>query len=237
MKTRLLFFVVLVLFSLPVISAKSSDIFIDYLSSKIYSDCQDKDIIIKENYIANSNGESINIFHNNSYDYSAVRKTIEIFGKYEPYEFFQGSCENKGVSLSGRIGCGILSCGNSKLDINQYTYFWNGERIDVPQETTNIAINNNGNLAQGLNNCNLEQKQIKNELNNCTVNIGNLKEKFSWYSLISNILISFLGSAVFYLLLYKHGDTRRKKKAIIISVISFILLIAASFFVRYEIIN
>ena len=48
-----------------------------------------------------------------------------------------------------------------ELDINQYTYFWNDERVDVPKETTNIAINNQGNLAQGLSNCNIQQEQYR----------------------------------------------------------------------------
>lgn len=115
-------------------SAKSSDIFIDYLTDMIYEDCQGNDIQINQPYIINTKtNESVDVI-TWPYSYQDLRRIIELFGEMEPFAFYQGTCENKGVSISGADGCGILACQDNRLDINQYTYFWNGVRVAVPKE-------------------------------------------------------------------------------------------------------
>jgi hypothetical protein len=127
--------IMIVSFALGTItSAKSSDIFIDYLTDMVYEDCQGNDIQINQPYIINiKTNESVDVI-TWPYGYQDLRRIIELFGEIEPFAFFQGSCENKGVSISGADGCGILTCQNNRLDINQYTYFWNGIRVAVPKE-------------------------------------------------------------------------------------------------------
>jgi len=100
----------------------------------IYEDCQGEDIQINQPYIINTKtNQSIDAI-TWPYSYQDLRRIIELFGELEPFAFFQGSCENKGVTISGADGCGILTCQDNRLDINQYTYFWNGVRVAVPKE-------------------------------------------------------------------------------------------------------
>jgi hypothetical protein len=220
----------LMLISFNVVTAKSSDLFTDHLSSIIYHDCQGKDLLIKEPFIIDTTtNKTISRINWPLYDNGKLRQLIELFGTSEPWDFFQGTCDNRGVSIGGaKDACGILKCGNNTLDINQYTYFWNGERVDVPQETTNIAINNQGNLVQGLAN-NVQQNQSTTELNNCTISFGDLSNKIDLYSNIVGLIISILGSSLFYLIYYRKADKVRKNKAILISIICFILFLIITY--------
>jgi hypothetical protein len=115
-------------------STKSSDIFIDHLTNMIYEDCKGSDIKINKPYIIITEINEPIVLIKWPYRYQDLRRIIELFGEIEPFAFFQGTCENKGVSISGADGCGILTCQDNRLDINQYTYFWNGVRVAVPKE-------------------------------------------------------------------------------------------------------
>lgn len=232
MENKFILLIIILLICVSPVMAKSSDIFIDHLSSIVYVGCQGKDLIIKEPFIVNTRTNETITLIPWAYSYETLRKVIQIFGDMEPWNFFQGTCENKGVTIGGsKDACGILKCGDNTLDINQYTYLWNGERVDVPKETTNIAINNQGNLVQGLSNCNIKQEQFKTELQNCTIMFDNQKEKIGWYSNIANILISFFVSATIYLLLYPRGDKKRRKKAILIAFFCFIIFNIITFLI------
>ncbi len=124
--------------------AKSSDLFIDYLTDEVYSDCVGKDLNIKEPFIQNTlTNKSVTLVPW-PYDKSTLRRIIELLGNYEPWDFFQGTCENRGVSIGGsKNGCSVLSCGDNKLDINQFTYFWNDERVDIPREEFTTVYGDN----------------------------------------------------------------------------------------------
>ncbi|MFA5259014.1 MAG: hypothetical protein WC402_02975 [Candidatus Pacearchaeota archaeon] len=157
---KLIFLWLMIFLLTSLVNATSSSLFVDHLSKTIYNDCQNKDIIIKEGYIQNTlTNKSVTILPW-QYSYDNVHRIIEILGNYEPYEFFQGSCENKGVSISGIPGCKILSCGDKYLDVNQYTYFWNGVRVDVPKEefnTYNAQTSGDNSPAVAGNNNNIQQ--------------------------------------------------------------------------------
>ena len=76
----------------PTTPAKSSDIFIDYLTDMIYEDCQCKDIQINQPYIIDTKtNKSIDVIMW-PYSYQDLRRIIELFGETEPFAFFQGSC-------------------------------------------------------------------------------------------------------------------------------------------------
>ena len=134
MKRIILGFMIFSFLLVPTVSSKSSELFIDHVTDMIYQDCQGKDIQLNHSYIINTQtNQPINLLEW-PYGYQNLRRIIELFGEMEPLAFLAGTCEDKGVHISGRDGCGILTCENNKLDINQFTYFWNGIRISVPPE-------------------------------------------------------------------------------------------------------
>jgi len=233
-----LFFVLILISSTPVLG-KSSDSFIDHLSSIVYVGCQEEDLIIKENFIFNTLTDETVTLIPWPYSYENVWSIIEVLGRYEPFDDYANGCDVKEAQqlagknpsgwTKGKDGCRILTCGEHKLDINDYEYFWDSIRVDVPKETTNIAINNQGNLVQGLSNCNIKQEQYKAELNNCTIEVTNLNEKINWFSGIANLLISLLGGAILYLYFHPKGDKKRRKKALYLSIGLTILLLIITF--------
>ena len=127
-------FLLLGVMILSVATASSDNLFVDHLTDKVYQDCYEKDLHINKPYIVDTNtNKSVDLIKW-PYNYQVLRRIIELFGNIEPFAFFQGTCDNKGVTISGADGCGILTCNGHKLDINQYTYFWDGIRISVPRE-------------------------------------------------------------------------------------------------------
>jgi len=124
-----------------VTSAKSSDLFVNYLGEIIFEDCSRNDINIKEGFISlksdieNSN-KPLTTIKSGSYTLVNLTKIIQILGEREPFDQYFAGCgsnDNSGFSM-GKNGCKILSCSGHTLDINQYEYFWDGERIDLPRE-------------------------------------------------------------------------------------------------------
>jgi hypothetical protein len=242
--TKLSISILIFLFCVPFVVGVSSDLFIDYLATKIFSDCSGKNLIIKEPFIINTmTNETISLIPSGSYDYGTVRLLVKLFGGLEPWDFFQGTCQDKGVTIGGsRDGCGLLKCGENVLDVNQYTYFWNGVRVDVPKETTNIAINNSGNVVQDVSNCVIEQNQIRTKLENCTIeqkqittelNICNsslvtTQKALDSSTFLTDILTSFIvgglgSSATFYLIFNPRGAKNKKTKAVVILVVCVVI--------------
>lgn len=71
-------------------------------------------------------------------DKNELREAITIFGEMQhQFEDFRGTCDQKAGGWSGINGCGILTCGDNRLNINGYNYFWNDKKVDVPQEIIN----------------------------------------------------------------------------------------------------
>ena len=147
-----IFISLLLLLLVHSVSAKSSSLFVDHLATLIYNDCKGQDLAINQPYIVSAaTNTAINQIPESSYDYTTVRRIVEVLGDLEPYAFFQGTCENKRVAINGGgDGCGIVTCGNNKLDINQYTYLWNGERVDVPKEEFKATYGTNSPIIETL---------------------------------------------------------------------------------------
>jgi hypothetical protein len=126
----LIIIALLTLMLVPAAYSKPSDMFIDHLSDIVYNDCQNKDLYIKDGFIINTVTNKTVTLINWPYPYSYIRRIIELFGNYEPFDL-----QNGGITISGNgDGIGILKCGDHSLDINQFTYFWDGVRVDVPKE-------------------------------------------------------------------------------------------------------
>jgi len=118
--------------------AKSSDLFVDYLTKIITSDCSGKDIHIKEGYILDNNQSLTELKWPWKYGYNGTRSIIKIFGELEPFDDYFNGCNNKGGGIiGGKDGCQILGCGEHKLDITKYEYFWDDVRVDIPREEFN----------------------------------------------------------------------------------------------------
>lgn len=148
MKREILIILIIGLFSVSIATASSDDLFINHLTDKIYEDCYGKDIQINQPYIINTaTNESVDIIKW-PYGYQDLRRIVELFGEMEPFAFLAGTCENKGVYISGIDGCRILTCETNKLDINQFTYFWNGVRISVPREEFKTTYGSNSPIVE-----------------------------------------------------------------------------------------
>lgn len=203
--------IMLILFSVPIAYSKPSNASIDYLTDIVYQDCQNKDLYIKDGFIVNTQTNKTVTLINWSYPDSFVRRIIELFGDHEPYDSY-----NKGVSISmgSQNGEGILKCGSHSLDINQFTYFWDGVRVDLPKEeilqtygdNSPIVKNNgeNNKIAIGQNNQIIET-HVKDSL------VTNSSS--SWSITILNIPIDIFsfsvgGISVVIIVLYR----RRKSK-------------------------
>jgi hypothetical protein len=126
---------------LPSICAKSSDVFIDYLTDKIWKDCQGKDIHINQPVIMDTaTNQSISLIKW-PYNRSAIRDIVRILGEeQEIFSTIFGTCQdsNNSIRIERINGCSILTAGNNRLDINGYNYLWNDVKVDVPQENLNI---------------------------------------------------------------------------------------------------
>ena len=156
--------IILSLMLAPTISAKSSDAFINHLTDLIWTDCKGKDIHINQsilNYTIENRTSYLKLIEW-PYDRGTIRRIIELFGEGQSkFETFFGTCDDKGVTITGINGCGILTCGENRLNINGYNYFWNGVKVDVPKEEL-------FNIASGDNNT-----QVINKGEGSSTNIGN----------------------------------------------------------------
>lgn len=115
----------------PAPLAKSSDLFINHLTNIIYEDCKGNDIYIKYILVNNQTFPVLKW----KYENESIKSILNVYGDLEPFQKYWGTCEDKAGTFSiGPDGCGILTCQNNRLDINEYDYFWNGVRVDVPKE-------------------------------------------------------------------------------------------------------
>lgn len=230
---KLLIIIVLItLLSVPIAYSKPTDASVDYLTNIVYQDCQNKDLHIKDGFIINAETNKTVTLINWFYPKSTVRRIIELFGNYEPFDLDMG-----GMIMSvGKNGAGILKCGSHNLDINQYTYFWDGVRVDLPKEeilqyqTYNTAINNQGNLVQGLENNNITQKQTNTEINNLTLNLQESKKENFWLSYIYPPIQSLILSILGYLLI---NPKSTKKQRLINTTYYFVTILIVSFLIIY----
>lgn len=137
----------LILSSVPT-NAKSSDLFIDHLSDIIFKDCQNQDLHIKNNFIFSTVTNKTVTLISWPYDYSTLRKIIQLLGENEPFDFIQATNSGSVTMTGNGNGIGILKCGEYNLDINQYTYFWRGTRVDVPKEEFKTTYGNNSPIVE-----------------------------------------------------------------------------------------
>lgn len=133
-----------------IVSAKSSDLFIDHLTKTIQKDCNGKDIIIKEGfYFREPNNESVTLIEWSDDNYHLIRYILESFSNSEPYNQYFGGCGSKGNAFTMSLnGCEILACDNHKLDINGYDYFWDEVRVDVPREEFKTTYGHNSPIVE-----------------------------------------------------------------------------------------
>jgi len=139
---------ILSLLVLPTASAKPSDIFIDHLTDLIWADCQGKDIHINGN-ISYCIGKTCTTVIPWPYDRAFLRQFLKQLGEHQSnFSTFMGTCENKIMYTSGINGCGILTIGSIKLNINGDNYYWNNTKVDVPEEVLKINQGPNSTLVE-----------------------------------------------------------------------------------------
>lgn len=123
------------------------------------------------------------------YPNSTVRRIIELFGDLEPFNLQTGGVV---IGANGGDGTGILKCGNHNLDINQFTYFWDGVRLDLPKEeilqtygNNSPIVKNNGDnnqIAVGQNN-QISEKHVTNSSSSWSITILNIPIDIASFSL------------------------------------------------------
>lgn len=177
--------IILLLLLLPTASARSSQIFIDHLTNLIWDDCKGNDIRIHQPVITldqvnhtisltklSNTTNQITFLSGLRWPYSRdqLKQVIQMLTE-QPYRTYQGQCDGvySMVSDTGFEGCGILTSGKNKLNINFDTYYWNGEKVDVPKEELY-------NIASGNNNTQVINKGDKNSINIGNSNIANTGE-------------------------------------------------------------
>lgn len=155
LKFSLIIFLLVVLsIVINVAHAKQSDEFINFLSNKIYSDCNGKGLIIKEDSLLDfRNGGSFKTINQEvikNYDVVFIKEILEIFDSREKFSHFTIIQEEKkfvdmmvpvaSFPLSdGTIkeikfdGRDILRCNDHILDINGTDYYWDNEKIVLPR--------------------------------------------------------------------------------------------------------
>jgi hypothetical protein len=203
--------VLFILLSVPIAYSKPSDVSIDYLTNIVYQDCQNKDLHIKDGFIINTQTNKTVTLINWFYPYSTVRRIIELFGNLEPFDL-----ENGEITISGNgNGIGILKCGSHSLDINQFTYFWDGVRVDLPKEEIMQTYGNNSPIVKN----NGENNKIAIGQNN-QISETHVKDSpvTNWSITILNIpidLVSFSlgGFSVGSIGLYLFIRRRKSKKS------------------------
>lgn len=123
---------------LPAATGKPSDIFIDHLTNLIWADCRGKDIHINNNISYCIDKKCTNLIPW-PYDKTFLRGFIKLLGENQShFSTFWGTCEDKIMYSGGINGCGILTIGDCKLDINGDNYYWNGIKVDVPEEVFKV---------------------------------------------------------------------------------------------------
>jgi hypothetical protein len=142
----MLFFIFLFSSINETFAAKSQE-FVDYLSNKIYEECKESDINIKEGFIgyvdADKNIRNITILEW-PYNLAKIKEIVNIFIVNEPYPIFSRADENKEIfAVMGnaqQFAYKILTCGDHKLDINGYNYYWDGVKVELPRQKVDINI-------------------------------------------------------------------------------------------------
>src|SRR3989338_8755207 len=134
------------------IEAKSSEEYLDYLSSVIYEDCKEYNIYMNpyENQKDNF-GNPVYLKYNGEdikeilwpYTQKDMRTIIRAFDTVE-FAILRG-----GYLFSGQLGYVLFSCGLNKnntratLDNDGQDFLWKGEVVDVPKsEFTNVYAKN-----------------------------------------------------------------------------------------------
>ncbi len=179
----LLIIVLFTLLSVPIAYSKQSDASIDYITNIVYQDCQNKDLNIKDGFIFNTQTNKTVTLIPWFYSNTTVRRIIELLSETEPFDLNLG-----GAAISvGKDGTGILKCGSHSLDINQFTYLWDGVKLDLPKEeimqtygNNSPIVKNNGNnnqIAAGQNN------QITNSSSSWSITILNIPIDVASFSL------------------------------------------------------
>lgn len=209
------------------ISALQTDEYLNHISSLVYQDCQQTDIQLKENWFIRADSEGFVTNITWPYDLKYLQEAISYISQNEPYSTTSNMFMSGDITLNGKnytrnnIGENILRCGENHLDVYNREYYWNTRKVDLPSNINNYAYNNQGNLIQAQTVCgNVKQ----------SVEYTKLESSIDWYSGVSNLLISILGSLVFYYIIYPKSS-KKKRLGPIIAI--FVILLVTSFAIRY----
>ena len=127
--------------------AKQNENFVQHVASIVHQDCKNSDIMLGDGFGEKSiDGSLVGIVAPVS-----LKMSLEIINAINDSKTEEGEPTNwaaysKGQRTSvmwpGTDGRGILSCDEHVLDINGNDWFWDGEKIGVPQEIQEIQETN-----------------------------------------------------------------------------------------------
>lgn len=210
--------IILFLSLVSITSSRHSEEFIDQVADMICNDCQSKDIYLSKpiTVYPNDGSSSYDIYNITwPYDKSIVKFIINVYSNTN-FSYIQGTCDNKITFTSGPDiidGCGLLRCGNYKLNINGDNYYWNGEMIDFlkKEEMHNIASGNNNTqiIAKGDSNALVAgNNNIANTGENCTITKQDLSFSFTKGFAWGAVLTFLLETAI---ILYQRWQKKKKE--------------------------
>lgn len=204
-----------------IVYAKPSEEVIQNRIDKIYQICQGHDLIINENLVLVDSSTKNPITKISwTWEKDNLSNLINLVADNEPYKNYmsyrgKNDCGKGHASVSHDMidGCQILKCGDHSLDISDTKYFLDGTEISNPQNVTNIAYNNQGNLVQGT-----SSKDVTPNLS-----VGLKNENF-WLSYIYPAVSAIILNLISHFLIYPYSKQKTRIKGIILSMILLVPL-------------
>lgn len=124
-------------------SALHSEEYLRSLTNKISQECGSNDYSIKEGILFNRlTRENITLVKNSEANYEALYKIISYLDQLPYVAYTPMPCENA-VTSSGKsnaiMGCGLLRCGDHKLDVSGDTFYWDNVKFEEIKREFNYA--------------------------------------------------------------------------------------------------
>lgn len=170
--------------------AERSDEFVNYVSNKIYKDCNNKDLKINKVYYDTKTPRELAYLVSWPYAIENLNNALREFNKIEWVKYEGGVIFQYGKKLVGKE---ILTCSSHQLDINGNDWHWDGVEIEMPKVFVGIKATSGDNSPIVETHGNNSPVIIGDE-SKTNINSGSLAglEKFIKNNIIVSIIIIIL---------------------------------------------
>jgi hypothetical protein len=122
-----------------VLNAKINSELQEHLARVIYSDCMNKDLVLRNDCDDRTKKSTIPATLDQIRAYILELNKVPAYFVLAPRAEFGAGCH----------GRAMLTCGEHVLDVSGNDFVWDGVVVSLPPKNINMAINNTGNLIQG----------------------------------------------------------------------------------------